>query len=81
MPAAWTTANLTLLVSLDGTTYNPLYDKDGVEVTIAAAASRYIQLFPGDFEGFLYLKLRSGTSGTPVTQAAERVLSVMVEEL
>lgn len=41
MPAAWTTANLTFQCSADGTTYADVYDKDGAEYTVTAAASRY----------------------------------------
>lgn len=81
MPATWTTANLTFQVSVDGTTYNNLYDSTGTEVTVTAAASRYIQLNPASFEGFLYVKVRSGTSGTPVNQGGARTIKVVVEDL
>lgn len=73
MPASWTTANLTLQASdaLDGT-YNNLYDSFGTEYAIIAAASRSIIVPLADFLGVRYLKVRSGTAGTPVNQGAER---------
>lgn len=77
-PSAWTAANLTFQVSHDGTTFNNLYDQYGSEYTVVAAASRAITLQPSDFAGFNYIKVRSGTSGTPVTQAADRSLILAV---
>lgn len=81
MPADWTTAALTFQVSTDGVTYNNLYDQDGSEVNVSVGAARYIALPPADYAGFIYLKVRSGTSATPVVQAAERSIGIMVEDL
>lgn len=77
MPAAWTAASITFQVSLDGVTYNNLYDSSGSEYTITTAASRRIILPPSDFAGVNYLKLRSGTSGAPVNQVAQAVIQVV----
>jgi len=77
MPAAWTAAALTFQVSDDGTTYRNLYDEYGTEVTVQAAASRDIRLEPANWFTARYLKIRSGTSGTPVNQAAARTLTVI----
>lgn len=77
-PAAWTTANLTLQGSYDKENFFNVYDVDGNEVTINADASRYIILNPSDFLGMKALKIRSGTSGSPVTQGAARSLTVVV---
>ncbi len=74
MPAAWTAANLTFQASVDGSTYNDVYDDAGAEYTVTAAAARYIILDPADFAGFRFLKIRSGTTGTPVNQVAARTL-------
>lgn len=82
MPAAWTAANLTLQVSPDGgVTYYDLYDDAGNEITITAAASRMI-LFDTIAQLIAIgegsrLKIRSGTSGTPVNQGAARTLYVV----
>lgn len=72
MPATWTAANLTIQASHNDSTYNNVYDELGTEKTIVAAASRYISLNPADFAGSDSIKVRSGTAGTPVNQAAAR---------
>lgn len=74
LPAAWTAADLTFLVSDDNITFNPLYDKDGVEYKVVAAASRTVLIAVADFLGVRYLKIRSGTVATPVAQGASRDL-------
>lgn len=78
MPAAWTTANLTFAVATDAaSSYNPMFDSNGTEITIVAAANEYLQLSPAVFAGVRFVKIRSGTNGTPVTQGADRVLTVV----
>jgi len=80
MPAAWDAANLTFQASGDGTNYFNLYDEFGTEVTVTASTSRRIRLEPSQWAGIQYLKIRSGTAGTPVTQTAERTLYVEIWE-
>jgi hypothetical protein len=77
MPAEWTAANLTLQISIDddGAIFNNVYD-GSTEYTVTAAASRYICLELA-LVGVRKLKIRSGTSGTPVNQAAARALSIV----
>jgi len=77
MPASWTTANLTFQISSDASTYRDMYDAYGTEYTVMAAASRAIIMSAGDFFGVRYFKIRSGTSGTPVTQTAARSIGVV----
>lgn len=77
MPASWTAANLTFQVSADNATYLDLYDKNGSEYTVTAAASRSIILPPADFVGVNYIKIRSGTSATPVNQGASRDITII----
>jgi predicted RecA/RadA family phage recombinase len=83
MPASWTTGNLTLLASssLEGT-YNDVYDDAGSEVTIVAAASRCIvvDLLALAMGPLRFIKLRSGTSGTPVQQAGARTLILSMKD-
>ena len=75
MPGTWVAANLTFQTSADGgTTYQNFYDSVGNEYTVTAAASRNIMINAADFLGVRYLKIRSGTSGTPVNQTASRDL-------
>ncbi len=81
MPAAWTAAALTFQVSGDGTNYHDLYDDAGNELSFTVAASRMVS-FTEDKRSILsrwrYIKLRSGTTGTPVNQDAARTLRVHV---
>lgn len=78
MPATWTTAVLSFQGSYDGVTYNDIYDNIGVEVTASAGASRCIcELFK--LAGFRYLKIRSGTTATPVPQGGDRSLQIILK--
>ena len=82
MPSAWTTADLTFQVAdtdNDGAsgTYADVYLDTGIEYEVQAAASRYISIDPVRFAGAAWLKIRSGTTGTPVNQGADRTLKVI----
>lgn len=79
MPAAWTAAALTFQTSYDGTAFNDLYDEAGAEVSYTVAAGRSVRLPVGDWLGVRFLKLRSGTTGTPVNQAAARSFIVVAQ--
>jgi hypothetical protein len=81
MPAAWTAAGLTFQHSIDGVTYTDLYDGAGAEVSLTVVAAHYVFLPPANWSGIVYLKVRSGTGGTPVNQGAERVLKLVCKEL
>lgn len=80
MPAAWTAADLTFQASVDGVTFNDVYTPDGAgtEVTVKAAASRYIPASDLAFaKGMLYIKIRSGTASVPVVQLADRAIQLL----
>ncbi len=77
MPAAWDAAVLTFQGSMDGVTYANMYDSLGNEVNIPAAASEYIRI--ADMKA-LWIKVRSGTSGAPVNQSADRLLLLLVHK-
>jgi hypothetical protein len=79
MPAAWTAAALTFQGSADSTNFFDLYD-GGTEYNVAAGASRYIQIPPDKTDSLMALKVRSGTTGTPVNQGADRVLTLIVRD-
>lgn len=82
MPGTWTAANLTFQGSeSSGGTFTNIYDSLGSEYTIVAAASRRIIVPPADLLGNCFLKIRSGTSGTPVDQTADRTLVLLVRGL
>lgn len=72
-PAGWSASVTTVTFEVEdtlGTKYN-LYDKFGVEYTVAAGASRYVPLPPVDHLGTVFkLRIRRGTSGTPYTTGA-----------
>jgi hypothetical protein len=72
MPAAWTAATMTLVMSHDAATSYNVFDGDGTEVELTVSAGQYIKLSPSDFAGIHFLKLRSGTASAPVNQGAAR---------
>lgn len=84
MPAAWTTAALTVEVSADNSTWTGLaYDQDGSQCNSIAspvAGSAYalnaLGLLP-----YRYIRLRSGTTATPVNQGAARSITVITRPL
>lgn len=82
MPGTWVAANLTFAASeTAGGTFTNIYDALGTEYTVVAAASRRIIVPPADLLGDCHLKIRSGTSGTPVDQTATRTLTLKVRGL
>jgi hypothetical protein len=82
MGAAWTAANITVLAAseLDGT-YRPLHADGGGELVITAAASRIIGIDAGSgvLAAVRFIRLRSGTTATPVNQAATRTLRLILK--
>lgn len=84
VPAAWTAAALTFQASVDaGVTWGDLYDDSGNEVSLAITAGRMIALdaLAMVLSPFRYLKLRSGTSASPVAQGADRAIGYSVRGL
>ena len=81
MPAAWTAASITLNVSSDGClTFSNAFVQGGTEYTITSpAAGEYMILNPADLVGVNCLKVRSGTSGSPVNQGAARTLYIVIK--
>lgn len=73
-----TSAALTFQGSADGVTYVNLFDAANAEVTVTASVGDRINLAPAALSGVNYLKVRSGTSGAPVNQGADRVISLIV---
>ncbi len=80
IPSDWTAAAITYQVSLDGVNYGDLYD-GATEASISSAsvvAGRVLRLPRSEWAGVRYLKIRSGTSAAPVSQVAERILTLGV---
>ena len=77
MPSAWTAAALTFQGSFDGTTYADLYSSAGTEENYTVSTSRTVYVDPTRFD-CRFLKVRSGTAGAPVTQAAARTITLLL---
>jgi hypothetical protein len=81
MSAVWDAANLTFQASMDDVTYMDAYSGAGAEhVVTVAGAGVHIWVDPSNFAGYRWLKVRSGTTGTPVNQttgADPRVLELI----
>lgn len=84
MPASWSAASLTFQASADGVTFNNVWAQNTAgtmaEVEHEVAASRFVSIPADPFAGATHVRVRSGTAGSPVNQAAERVLSLLVRE-
>ena len=71
VPAAWTAANITFQVSADGgATWNNLFTYLGAEFTVVSVVGQFNAIDPTLLKGVLSLKVRSGTSASPVTQGS-----------
>lgn len=81
MPSGWDAAGITFQVSEDGQTYRNLYDAAGNEKALTVAASRAIYLPPLDFAGIRFIKVRSGTAGSPVNQTADRTIRLVTRAM
>ena len=78
MPAAWDAAGLAFQASPDGTNFFNVYD-GATERTLVVAASYYSALNIADWVGIRWIKIRSGTAGSAVNQAAERTLTLVIQ--
>lgn len=77
MPAAWTTAGLSFQGSVDGANFFEIFDNASAW-TETAAASRIIMVDPTLSESLQQIKVRSGTSASPVNQGAERLITLII---
>lgn len=82
MPAGWTAANLTFQMSPDGgATWREVTKVDGTAYQLTVAGGQFVLVPPADLYGIPYnsqFRVRSGMSGTPVNQAADRVLEIVL---
>lgn len=82
IPSGWQTANITFKAGVTATgTFYDVYDNDGDELTVIAAASRAISFStaPVSLPAFRFIKLRSGTTGTPVDQTGSPTLTLILK--
>lgn len=83
MPSSWTTANLTFQTSDTSTgTFQDVYDENNTEVVVQAASSRNIILTTSGLYliSSKFLKIRSGTTGTPVNQTSQRTIKLILKK-
>lgn len=88
MPATWTSAELTFDASVDGLTYQSVYDAYGELQFATPVEGTYFMMLDignlgwiGPLPQVRYLKVRSGTAGTPVAQGAARTLTLVFEAI
>ena len=79
-PAAWTTAALTIEASVDGTNWiTSIFDSTGTAAgsfsAITASAGYAVDLV--SLVPWQSIRIRSGTSASPVNQGADRVFKVV----
>jgi hypothetical protein len=67
-PSAWTSANLSFLVSTDNVNFVGLYDASGAEVVKPIVPNTAVNVPTEITQAAVYLKLRSGTRMRPVPQ-------------
>lgn len=73
VPAAWVTAGISFQASIDSSTFAELVDQTNTAIvvpSITGGAAVFVALDPAKSRGLRALKVRSGTSGTPVNQTA-----------
>lgn len=84
LPSGWTTASMTFqCASASGGTFQNLYDDAGAEVTIASTAASLtvaVDLLKNALASCVYLKIRSGTAGSPTAQAGGDVITFILKE-
>jgi hypothetical protein len=75
-----TSAALSLQASADGVTWREGFNADGTTATSVGVSTgdRFVAA-PAALAGVAWLKVRSGTSGAPVNQGADRVISLIVQ--
>jgi hypothetical protein len=80
-PATWTTADITFKVSHDNVDYYDLYDSAGDEFTVTVVAGKFQYIKdPIAFAAFNWIKVRSGTTASPVVQAGDRQVMTLFKE-
>lgn len=78
VPAGFDGTTVTILASVDGTNFFPVYDAAGTELAVTVAVNRYVVLSPDATRPFRYAQLRAGTAATPQNQSAARSIRVVL---
>lgn len=81
MPASWTDAKLGFQNSVDGSTFQSVYNTAGDHLTYATSANRTVIFDPAVTVGLQLIKVVSETSaGVATAQAATRTLKLILSE-
>jgi hypothetical protein len=79
VPSGWTSANITFQASPDGgVTWGNVFTYLGSEFTLVATPGQFLTLDPTQLKGLRSLKLRSGTSASPVSQSSTVNVTLLV---
>lgn len=82
VPANWTTAGISFQASYDGgTTFGELLDQTATAIAVSSVtggAVAHIAFDPTKLKGVNCIKVRSGTSATPVTQTNQVTLQLLL---
>lgn len=79
--SGWNTAALSFQGSLDNTNFFNVFN-GATELSYAAiAASSWVAFDPALFLGIPYIKVRSGTAGTPVNQTGASVVTLVLRQV
>jgi hypothetical protein len=82
LPSAWVAANLSFQASVDDTTYVELTDDTGTAVSVTGTANVFLAFgsaVAAKFAAVRFLKVRSGTSGSPVNQLPDMLVTLVLE--
>lgn len=81
MGSAWTDARLGIQCSIDGSTFQSVYNAAGDHLTYATSANRTVVFNPAETSGLQLIRLVSETSaGVATPQAAVRTLKLILSE-
>lgn len=83
VPNGWTAANLSFQASEDDTNFFELQTYAGapVAITVPVTTGCYIAVDPTQWRGITNVKVRSGTSGTPVNQTSQMALTLVLRTI
>ena len=77
VPATWTAAALSFLISDDGVTFAVAVDQNGAEISILVQPGKRTVAPPLTVHSATAIKLRSGTSSAPVNQASAAAVTLI----
>jgi hypothetical protein len=83
LPAGWDAAGITLQGSIDGQTWGNVFTASGeLSFPSASCAPGNVLAFDAHLTPAIrFLKVRSGTSATPVNQTADRVVTLLTRDM